>query len=195
MANHATQLGAGPGRIRYEDLNGDGKVDVLDQTWLGTTLPKVIFGLRLSADYKNFDVSLFGSGVGGVTVYDPTKGFNTTVAANTNSGPGVFNAWTPQNTKSSIPALTILNLNNEGRTSNYYFVNGSFFKLRNAMLGYNLPKAIAAKAAMQGLRIYVSGQNLFAIKSGKMTSQDPERTSYNSWPVPTSYTVGLNANF
>ena len=195
VAAHATQLGAGPGRIRYKDLNGDGKVDVLDQTWLGTTLPKVIFGLRLSADYKNFDVSLFGSGVGGVTVYDPTKGFNTTVAANTNSGPGVFNAWTPQNTHSSIPALTILNLNNEGRTSDYYFVNGSFFKLRNAMLGYNLPKGIANKAAMQGLRIYVSGQNLFAIKSGKMTSKDPERTSYNNWPVPTSYTVGLNANF
>jgi len=195
VANHAAQPGAGPGRIRYVDLNGDGKVDVLDQTFLGTTLPKVIFGLRLSADYKNFDVSLFGSGVGGVTVYDPTKGFNTTVAANTNSGPGVFNAWTPQNTHSSIPALTILNLNNEGRTSNYYFVNGSFFKLRNAMIGYNLPKGIANKAAMQGLRIYVSGQNLFAIKSGKMTSKDPERTSYNSWPVPTSYTVGLNANF
>jgi len=195
VANHAAQPGAGPGRIRYVDLNGDGKVDVLDQTFLGTTLPKVIFGLRLSADYKNFDVSLFGSGVGGVTVYDPTKGFNTTVAANTNSGPGVFNAWTPQNTHSSIPALTILNLNNEGRTSNYYFVNGSFFKLRNAMIGYNLPKGIANKAAMQGLRIYVAGQNLFAIKSGKMTSKDPERTSYNSWPVPTSYTVGLNANF
>ena len=195
VTNHAAQPGAGPGRIRYVDLNGDGKVDVLDQTFLGTTLPKVIFGLRLSADYKNFDVSLFGSGVGGVTVYDPTKGFNTTVAANTNSGPGVFNAWTPQNTHSSIPALTILNLNNEGRTSNYYFVNGSFFKLRNAMIGYNLPKGIANKAAMQGLRIYVSGQNLFAIKSGKMTSKDPERTSYNSWPVPTSYTVGLNANF
>jgi len=195
VSNHATQPGAAPGRIRYDDLNGDGKVDVLDQTWLGTTLPKLLFGLRLSADYKNFDVSLFGSGVAAVTNYDPAKGFNTTVAPNTNAGPGVFSAWTPQNTKSAIPALTVLNLNNEGRTSNYYFVNGAYFKLRNAMIGYTLPKPIAAKAALQSLRLYVSGQNLFAIKSGKLTSKDPERTNFNSWPVPTSVTVGINANF
>ncbi|HEY4206907.1 MAG TPA: SusC/RagA family TonB-linked outer membrane protein, partial [Puia sp.] len=192
---HATQPGAGPGRIRYEDLNGDGKVDVLDQTWLGTTLPKVIFGLRLALEYRSFDLSLFGSGIAGVTNYDPTKAFNTTIAANTNAGPGVFNAWTPQNPNANIPALTILNLNNEGRTSNYYFVNGSFFKLRNAMIGYDLPKNIAGRLAMEGLRMYVSGQNLFAIKSNKLTAKDPERTSYNSWPVPTSFTVGVNANF
>jgi TonB-linked SusC/RagA family outer membrane protein len=195
VASHAAQPGAGPGRLRYDDLNGDGKVDVLDQTWLGTTLPKVIFGLRIALEYKSFDLALFGSGVAGLTNYDPTKQFNTTIAANSNGGPGVFNAWTPQNPHSAIPSLTILNLNNEGRTSNYYFVNGSYFKLRNAMLGYNLPKVVASKLAMEGLRLYVSGQNLFAIKSKQLTSKDPERTSFNSWPVPTSFTVGLNANF
>lgn len=195
VASHATQPGAGPGRLMYEDLNHDGVVDVNDQTWLGTTLPKLIFGLRLAVEYKGFDASVFGSGVGWVTVYDPTKAFNTTVAPNTNSGPGVFKAWTPQNPHSSIPSLTVLNLNNEGRTSNYLFVNGSYFKLRNAMIGYNLPRPIASKLALEGLRLYVSGQNLFAIKSKQMTSRDPERTSYNSWPVPTSLTVGVNANF
>ena len=195
VTNHATQLGAAPGRIRYADLNGDGKVDVLDQEFLGTTLPKVIFGLRLAVDYKNFDVSLFGSGIAGVTNYDPSKQFNTSIAANTNAGPGVFGAWTPGNTKSSIPALTILNLNNEGRTSNYYFVNGSFFKLRNAMIGYSLPKPLAGKAALESLRFFVSGQNLFAIKSNQLSSKDPERTGFGSWPVPTSVTIGINANF
>jgi len=195
VSGHATQPGAAPGRIRYEDLNGDGKVDVLDQTWLGSTLPKLIFGLRLAVDYKSFDLALFGSGVASVTDYDPTKGFNTTIAPNTNAGPGVFSAWTPQNTHSAIPALTVLNLNNEGRTSNYYFVNGAYFKLRNAMIGYTLPKAVASRAFMESLRLYVSGQNLFAVKSGKLTSKDPERTSYNAWPVPTSFTVGINANF
>ncbi|MBS1602135.1 MAG: TonB-dependent receptor [Bacteroidetes bacterium] len=195
VSSHATQPGAAPGRIRYVDLNGDGKVDVLDQTWLGTTLPRLIFGLRLAVEYKSFDVSLFGSGVASVIDYDPTKAFNTTIAPNTNAGPGVFSAWTPQNTHTSIPSLTVLNLNNEGRTSNYYFVNGAYFKLRNAMIGYTLPKAVASKAFMESLRLYVSGQNLFAIKSGKLTSKDPERTSYNAWPVPTSFTVGVNANF
>jgi len=195
VSAHATQPGAAPGRLRYVDINGDGKVDVLDQDWLGTTLPKYLFGIRFSADYKNFDFTIFGSGVAGVTNYDPAKQFNNTIAPNTNGGPGVFKAWTPQNTNTSVPSLTVLNLNNEGRTSNYYFVNGSFWKLRNVMLGYTLPKTLAAKAALQSFRVYVSGQNLFAIKSGQLTSKDPERTGFGSWPVPASVTVGVNANF
>ncbi|MGN6532629.1 MAG: SusC/RagA family TonB-linked outer membrane protein [Ginsengibacter sp.] len=193
---HAVQKGAGVGRLIYEDLNGDGKIDASDQTWLGTTLPSIEYGIRIDLNYKNFDLSLFGSGVGGKTGYDPTKGFNTFINPNTNAGPGVLTAWTPQNTGSKTPALTILDPNGEGKTSNYFFVNASYFKLRNAVLGYNLPVSIAKKIKMEGLRIYVSGQNLFAIKSKQLTVKDPERAgSFNTWPVPTSATIGINLTF
>jgi len=64
------------------------------------------------------------------------------------------------------------------------------------MLGYNLPKRIYSRLKMDGLRVYVSGQNLFAIKSKDYTSKDPERANtFDIWPVPTSLTVGLNVNF
>jgi TonB-linked SusC/RagA family outer membrane protein len=196
----------GAGRLHYKDIGGvdangnftgpDGKIDANDQTWLGTTLPKLEYGLRIDLSYKNFDFTLFGSGVAGKTSFDPNKFFNDFVDARNNFGPGTLNAWTPQNTGSSIPALTLLNHNGEDRTSNFYFVNASYFKLRNVMLGYNLPRQIVSRIKMEGLRIFLSGQNLFAIKSKDFTSKDPERAgTFNIWPVPTSYTVGINANF
>jgi len=196
----------GAGRIRYADIGGvdangkltgpDGKIDANDQTWLGTTLPKVEYGIRIELNYKNFDLSIFGSGVAGKTGFDPNKFFNSFANVRTNFGPGTLNAWTPQNTGSKIPALSILNHNGEDRTSDFYFVNASYFKLRNIMLGYNLPKNIANAMKMEGLRIYVSGQNLFAIKSKQFTAKDPERANtFDLWPVPTAVTFGLSANF
>jgi TonB-dependent starch-binding outer membrane protein SusC len=196
----------GAGRIRYADIGGvdangkltgpDGKIDANDQTWLGTTLPKVEYGIRIELNYKNFDLSIFGSGVAGKTGFDPKKFFNSFANVRTNFGPGTLNAWTPQNKGSNIPALSILNHNGEDRTSDFYFVNASYFKLRNVMLGYNLPKNIAGIMKMEGLRIYVSGQNLFTIKSKQFTAKDPERANtFGLWPVPTAVTFGISANF
>lgn len=195
----------GAGRIKYADLAGvdatgkltgpDGKIDANDQTWLGTTLPKVEYGMRLSFDYKNFDLTIFGSGVAGKTSFDPVKFFNDFANVRTNFGPGALDAWSPQNKGSKIPALSVLNHNAEDRNSDYYFVKANYFKLRNVMLGYNLPKNIASSMKMEGLRIYVSGQNLFVFKSKDFTPKDPERTSIDLWPVPTAVTFGLNANF
>jgi TonB-linked SusC/RagA family outer membrane protein len=191
-----TQPGKGVGRIKYVDLNGDGKVDANDQDFLGTTLPKFEYGIRIELNYKNFDLSIFGSGVGGKTGFDPNKFFNSFVNVRNNFGPGTLSAWTPQNTGSKTPALTILNANGEDKPSDFYYVNASYFKLRNVMLGYNVPQRIYSKMKMQGLRIYISGQNLFAIKSKDYNSKDPERNNtFNLWPVPTAVSFGLNVNF
>lgn len=195
----------GAGRLQYKDIAGydangnltgpDGKIDAADQTWLGTTLPKVEYGIRIDLSYKNFNLTVFGSGVAGKTGFDPTKFLNDFVNARSNFGPGTLDAWTPQNTGSSIPALSLLNNNGEDRTSNFYFVNASYFKLRNLQIGYNLPQHISNSIKMTGLRIYLAGQNLFALKSKEFSAKDPERTDFNTWPVPTAYSVGINANF
>jgi hypothetical protein len=186
----------GAGRLKYVDLNGNDTIDVHDQTWLGTTLPKLEYGIRIDLTFRNWDFSIFGSGVAGKTGNDPTKFFNDFVDQRNNFGPGTLSAWTPQNTGSAIPALSLLNHNNENRPSNFYYVNASYFKIRNVTIGYNLPKNIAAKIKMDGLRIYVMGQNLVAFKSKAYTAKDPERANtFDLWPVPTSYTVGINVNF
>lgn len=188
---HATQVGAGPGRIRYVDINNDGKIDDLDRTWIGTTLPKLEYGIRLDVLYKKFDLSLFGAGVAGRTGFDVYTVFNNLMKGRENVGPGVFDAWTPQNTDTRVPALTLKDNNGEGRTSDYFFVNTSYFKMRNMQLGYTL----TPRSVFSNVRIYAMADNLFWIKDKSYLSPDPERIDLNPIPIPKTYTFGINASF
>src|SRR5690606_10086094 len=68
---HATQVGARPGGIKFVDLNEDGIINADDRDFLGTTLPDLEYGIRIDLGYKNFDLSVFGSGVTGRIGLDP----------------------------------------------------------------------------------------------------------------------------
>lgn len=185
------QIGAGLGRIRYVDINSDGKIDDLDRTWIGTTLPKLEYGLRVDMTYKKLDLALFGSGVAGRTGFDVYTVFNNLMRSRENVGPGVFNGWTPTNTDTDVPALTLKDNNNEGRTSDYFFVNTSYFKMRNVQLGYTLqPNSVFSK-----LRMFAMAENLFRIKSKDYLSPDPERIDIGPVPIPRTFTFGINASF
>ena len=190
---HADQVGAAPGRIRYRDLNGDGMIDGLDQEFFGTTLPDLEYALRVDLRYQNFDFSLFGSGVAGRTGLDNYIFLNNFIRGRDNVGPGTLDAWSPQNTGSTIPALTLSDNNNETRTSDYLIVNNSYFKLRNLALGYNLSEsALDRLGPISRLRVYLQAENLFWFKSSEFSGPDPERTNTNNIPVPTVLSAGLN---
>lgn len=185
------QVGAGPGRIRYVDINGDNKIDDLDRTWIGTTLPALEYGLRVDLTYKKFDLSVFGSGVAGREGFDVYTLFNNLMKGRENVGPGVFNGWTPQNTNTNVPALTLKDNNNEGRTSDYFIVSTSYFKMRNIQLGYTLtPKSVITR-----LRVFAMAENLFWFKSKSYQSPDPERIDLDPIPIPKTFTFGINASF
>jgi len=186
-----TQIGAGPGRIRYVDINSDGVINDLDRSWIGTTLPALEYGVRLDLSYKKFDLSIFGSGVSGREGFDVYTLFNNLMKSRENVGPGVFNGWTPQNTNTNVPSLTLKDNNQEGRTSDYFIVNTSYFKMRNIQLGYNvMPKAIFSR-----LRFYAMAENLFWFKSKSYLSPDPERIDLDPVPIPKTFTFGINASF
>lgn len=108
-----------------------------------------------------------------------------------NVGPGVFNGWTPQNTNTDVPALTLKDNNNETRTSDYFMVNTSFFKVRNIQLGYSLKP----KSVFSSLRFYLMAENVFWFKNKKYLGPDPERIDFNPIPIPKTYTFGINASF
>lgn len=191
---HADQVGAAPGRLRYKDLNGDGKIDALDQDFLGTTLPKFEYSLNINLAYKNFDLSLFGSGVTGRIGNSPYIFYNNFIRGRDNVGPGVFKAWTPQNTNTSVPALSLSDANNETRSSDYLNINTSYFKLRNLQLGYTFSENITKKAGFTKLRVYCMVDNLFWISSKEFKGPDPERTNVNTIPVPTTISFGVNVS-
>ena len=199
--NHAVQEGAGLGRIRWKDLNGDGKITEADQDWIYNPTPDFTWGLNIYLQYKDFDFTMFWQGVQGVDV--DCRGFKsqTDFWANSNinvpylnKGVRALDAWSPSNPGSDIPALTTADNNNEGRVSSYYIENGSFAKLRTIQLGYNLPKTFTDKIRMDRLRLYISAQNLLTIKSSKFSGVDPENPGFN-YPIPLNLTFGLNVSF
>jgi len=186
-----TQIGATPGRIRYVDVNGDNRIDDLDRTWIGTTLPAVEYGLRIDLNYKKFDVSIFGSGVAGRKGFDAYNLINKLMRATANVGPGILNGWTPTNTNTDIPAATLKDNNNEGRTSDYFIVSTSYFKIRNIQIGYR----ITPKSVFSGIRFFAMADNLFVIKSNQYLGPDPERIDLGPIPIPRTFTFGINASF
>ena len=192
---HATQPGKGIGRINYKDLNGDGIINALDQDWLGTTLPKLEYGIRLDLGYKNFDLQIFGSGISGRYGTDPGNGLFNRLFVNQNNAVGLMTAYNLQNTNSDKPMLSLTDSNNEGRASNFFIVNTSYFKMRNIQLGYTLRAGALKAAKIQSLRVYVMGENLFWTKSSKFISPDPEYQNFGQLPVPRTFTLGFNVTF
>lgn len=196
--NHAVQEGAGIGRIRWKDLDGDGYITEKDQTWIYDPTPDFTYGLSIYVQYKNFDLTMFWQGVQGQDVISDLKketdlwsGLNIGFL---NKGERLLEAWTPANPDSSIPALSRSDTNNEKRVSTYFVENGSYLKLRNIQVGYNLPDKVTERLKMQKVRLYVSAQNLLTIKSKSFTGVDPENPNFG-YPIPTNVTFGLNVTF
>lgn len=199
---HATQVGAAPGRIRYRDINKDGKIDHEDRTWLGHQEPKLEYGINLGLTWKNFDLSIFFNGVWGkklnVTDWKSWTDLYALSTSGENYGVRMLDAWTPTNTGSTIPALSINNYNDERRMSTYYVESGSYMKIRNIELGYSIPKRILENVKMSRARISLRADNVATFKktwgNDKYTGLDPE-TPGSGYPLPFSMTFALNVSF
>ncbi len=192
--NSPDQVGARPGGIKFQDLNNDGVIDSDDRDFIGTTLPDLEYGIGINLNYKSFDFSVFGSGVTGRIGQDPYIFWNNFVQGRENAGLGVLDAWTPQNTDTDIPSLSLAF--NDQRVSDYLYRNNSYFKVRNLQLGYSLPEDLIRRwGGMTKLRVYFQGENLFWFTPKDYIGSDPERTVVDRIPVPSVYSLGVNVNF
>jgi len=192
---HVAQTGKGLGRIRYTNANNDDKIDDDDRVWLGHRDPKLLYGINLSAKWKNFDFSTFWNGVYGLKVDNGVKRYSDFIGffSGHNYGDRTLDAWTPQNSSSTIPALSLNDLNNEQRFSSYFVENASYLKLANLEIGYTLPQSKGAKF-LKNARFYFIGQNIATLKSKDFTGVDPEVPNL-AYPIPFSLTFGTNITF
>ena len=191
------QAGARVGGLKYADLNGDGMINEKDRTWIFNPVPNFSYGINVNLAYKGFDFTMFWQGVAGVDVINNQKyqtDFWSITDAGSNKGSRLVNAWTPVNNTSTIPALTTSNGADEGRLSSYYVESGSYAKLRTLQLGYSLSAKAAKKILLSSARFYISGDNLWTIKSSSLTCSDPENTAWN-YPHTASFTFGLQVGF
>ncbi|ARK10054.2 TonB-dependent receptor [Fibrella sp. ES10-3-2-2] len=168
------------GDIRFKDLNGDGKIDANDRTYLGSYLPKFNYGVNFSGTYRNFDFTLYLQGTYGNKIYNGTRVVTEGMLRLFNAGPAVLNAWSPTNTETNIPRAVAGDPNNNSRTSDRFIEDGSYMRIKNLSIGYSIPaKALGSltNGSVNKVRVYVSSQNLLTIT--KYTGYDPEIGSRN----------------
>ncbi|MEO8404566.1 MAG: SusC/RagA family TonB-linked outer membrane protein, partial [Chitinophagaceae bacterium] len=203
--------GTAPGDIRFKDISGpngkpDGKITADDRTFIGSYLPKFTYSFNYSANYKNFDVSIFFQGVSGNKIFNAERVITEGMIRLFNSGTAVLNAWTPTNTNTDIPRTVSGDPNNNARVSTRFIENGSYLRLKNFMIGYTFGSSKLqswTKGAVQRFRIYVSSQNLLTFT--KYKGWDPEvgsrRTTltngidYGQYPSPRTVQLGIQVGF
>ncbi len=161
VASHATQNGA-PGRIKFRDLNGDGAITLDDRTIIGNPHPDFTAGLDLTARRGNWDVSATFFGTFGNDIFENQKEFYVFREFNTNVKKDLLaNSWTPENPNAKYPRLD-KNDTYSWQLSSYYVEDGSYIRLRNLQLGYEIPTSLA-RWFQAGSRVYVQAENLWTM--------------------------------
>jgi TonB-dependent starch-binding outer membrane protein SusC len=194
------------GGEKFKDLNGDGKLDANDRQIVGNPNPKFIWGISNDFKYKNFDLNIFFQGSQGNDLLSFTLLEIESMASPYNSTIKALNRWTPSNTNTDIPKRS---LSRTQRVSTRWVYDGSYARLKNLAIGYNLPSNMLKKAFISKLRIYASAQNILTFT--KYPGYDPEVNynsdgsgsaanrnlglDYGSYPNAKSYTIGLNIGF
>lgn len=186
-----------PGDIRFKDLNSDGVIDENDRTFLGSPTPSWTFSINNTFSFYGFDLEIFFSGVAGNKIYNGNRASLEAMSVAQNQLITTLDRWTGEGTSNDMPRAVFGDPNRNNRTSDRFIEDGSFLRLKNLSFGYTLPKHITKKAAMQAVRFYISGQNLFTIS--KYTGLEPEvggsGNDLNVYPVSRSVTVGASITF
>jgi len=206
---HPTQDGAEVGRIRFKDTNGDGTVNAEDRTLIGSYHPDFTGGLGIGLNYGNFDFNAFFFASVGNEIFDITKEFTIFRLFSTNvRADRLTDSWEPDNTGAQYPQLD-QNDSFSSAYSSFYVEDGSYLRAKNITLGYTFPNGIIN--GMQGLRLYVSAQNLFTISgysnidpslpaidrvvNGVNVTDQTQGIDRGTYPTNRIISFGINANF
>jgi len=187
----STQPNAAAGDIRFVDQDGNGVIDGGDNVKIGNPFPTLTYGLNLTANYKQFDASLFFSGVSGNDIYNTNIYDLEGMTRLFNAGTTVLNRWTLSNTNTSVPRYTADHSDNVNR-SDRFIEDGSYAKLRNLTIGYKFDDTALnniMKGALSKFRIYLTGQNLFTITD--YSGYDPEIGGSTVTPGQQSAAAGI----
>jgi TonB-linked SusC/RagA family outer membrane protein len=202
IQKHAIQPNAAPGDVAFRDVDGNDTINALDQTYLGSAIPKVYYGLNLGGSYGAWDASVFFQGNSGNKI---VNGLYQALMAGqyTNHSTDELNYWSASHTNTLIPRPVIGDPNGNDGPSDRWVQSGSYVKLQAVQIGYNFPAAMLNRThVFKSVRIYVSGQNLLTIT--KYKGYDPDIISdglfsrgfdYGSFPNPRSYMAGLQVGF
>lgn len=204
------ETGTGVGDIRFKDLNNDGKIDAKDQKALGSAIPDFTYSFTNNFKYKNLSLSVVLTGSQGNEIYNFTRhytdgiypGFGDRYANVSTRALNAFEAGVNENTNE--PRITLNDPNGNGRISNRFVEDGSYLRIQNVSLSYDLPSQIFKNSIISKVRLYVNVQNLYTWT--KYSGFDPALGNLDQnitlsgidlgrYPVPRTTSMGLNLEF
>ena len=190
------------GDFRFIDADGDGILEKDDdRVIVGNYMPDFYYGFGLSMGFKGIDLSADFQGVYGNEILNLERRYLCNIEASSN----MMDLSLQRFPYGEINRATRKSTGNNGScTSTFHIEDGSYLRLQNLALGYTLPKSILRRAKINNLRIYLQGSNLFTLTN--YTGYNPEVNKnssdalrpgedYCSYPLPRTYTVGVNLNF
>lgn len=189
-----------PGDIRYLDKNGDGIINPdNDRFIVGNDFPRYTFGFSYSAEYKDFYFSMLWQGVGKRSKW--MRGESVEAFHNNNEGPVLdfhMDRWTIRNPDATYPRLTMGSESaNNAAKSDFWIQDAKYLRLKNAQIGYIVPAKLVNGIGIQSIRVFATVLNPLTFTKMK-GGWDPEYTadgSGRSYPVASSYSIGLNIKF
>lgn len=200
----SSQGGTWLGDIQYVDENHDGKIDASDQVPLGNPNPTFTYGISNTFNYKAFDLSIFLNGSYGGKILNALDYQTATLGSEyQNQLASVANFWSPSNPNSNIPR-PVSGANPNLYMSDRFIESGSYLRIQNVTLGYNLPSSFTHKIKLSRIRVYATGQNLLVFTP--YSGLDPEVGAANQnvfltgvdqgrYPSPRTISFGINADF
>jgi TonB-linked SusC/RagA family outer membrane protein len=190
------------GDRKYVDITGDGAVTTADKHSLGNAQPKFTASLNNNFTYKSFDLSVFFQGSFGNKLFNLLQQQLEKTTTTQNVSTALLDRWdSVANPHGRFPKVVNAPV---VQVADIYIEDGTYIRLKNITLGYNLSKDIAARIRAKQVRVYVSAQNLLTITNYK--GLDPEANFYDQnnlqpgidygvYPNYRTYTVGLNVTF
>lgn len=190
-AAEAAKYGEKPGRIKIKDQNKDGSIDNdNDRIILGSETPDFVMGLNNTFKYKNFDLRVFMYWRQGQMLHSEANGYG---SYRIQGDPGIkVNYWTPENPTNEFPRPE-KSYSDSSKLDALGYVDGSYLKIKEITLGYQLPKSWIGKIHASNIRIYCSLKNFFTFSH--LDNYDPERGGSLSYPMTKQAVFGINVDF
>lgn len=206
VSNSAVQDGAAPGTFKFANTSGTGTVNPNDRQVIGSPIPKFTYGLNVNVKYKNFFLTAFLYGVYGNKIYNFSKWhsdfYSTWPGAALSAA--TLQSWTPAlGNNAKTPIISgVSSFSTDQQSNSWYVESGSYARLKNLQVGYDLPTSMLSKMHVSRVRFYLQAINLFTIT--KYTGKDPEVVGnvditrgidVGNYPATRQYMVGLNVGF
>jgi len=204
---YATHLGKipQPGDIKYADLTGNGNVDALDKTIIGKTIPSMTYTIGFDCAYKGFDFNVFLFGVSDFQIYNQQRAGLSVLNGLGHNKLNDFatNYWTEANASTTYVRADNGNENFNDQLSTFWIEDGSFLRVKDVQLGYNIPKSICSSLGVNSIRLYANASNLYCFTNYKgrdpegFMSSDPlnSGTDNGNYSIPRNFTGGFQIGF